>query len=70
MAPILGLVTRRQVDISAENGFTADLDVTTNFYGVNRPEGDDQLMNFYALNRGAIDGDEEILTKYPGVTFV
>ena len=69
MAPILGLVTRRVVDVSAEGGFVASLDVTTNFLGVNKPEADQDIMNFYSENRTDIDKDLEI-DQYPGVLFV
>lgn len=69
MGPIMGLVTRRVCDISAENGFTCLLDVSTNFYGVNKPDGYEDKHNFYALNRAAIDADPGIITQYPGVLF-
>jgi len=71
MGNIEGLVTRRVVDISAENGFTCQLDVTTNLQNVIRPDGYDKLLSFYSLRRAAIDADEGIdeNSKYPGVTF-
>ncbi|MFA7220817.1 MAG: hypothetical protein WC119_10015 [Synergistaceae bacterium] len=71
MGNIEGLVTRRVVDISAENGFTCQLDVTTNLQNVIRPDGYDKLLSFYSLRRAAIDADDGIdeNSKYPGVTF-
>ncbi len=76
MGAIMGLVTRRVVDISAEGGFVATLDVTTNFtgdgkiLGVNRPTSDDKITNFYSEWRDAIDNDPAVVNKYPGVEFV
>jgi hypothetical protein len=70
MWPVLGLVTRRVVDISAETGFVSTLDVTTNFLGVNRPTSDEDVMNFYSKWREAINLDPAITNKYPGVLFV
>jgi hypothetical protein len=70
MGAVMGLVTRRVVDISSESGFVSSLDVTTNFLGVNKPTGDDEVRNFYNLNRAAIDADDGVVEKYPGVFFV
>jgi len=70
MGAIMGLVTRRVVDISAEGGFVASLDVTTNFLGVNKPSGDQEIMNFYSDWRTAIDNDPAVVNQYPGVEFV
>ena len=70
MGAIMGLVTRRVVDISAEGGFVATLDVTTNFLGVNKPSGDQEIMNFYSDWRTAIDNDPAVVNQYPGVEFV
>jgi len=70
MAPIMGLVTRRVVDISADGGFVSSLDVTTNFLGVNKPEADQEIMNFYSLYRSEFDEDSAVETQYPGVFFV
>ena len=70
MWPVLGLVTRRIVDISAETGFVSSLDVTTNFLGINRPDADQNVMNFYSRWREAIDLDPAIVNKYPGVLLV
>ncbi|OPY55273.1 MAG: hypothetical protein A4E48_00127 [Methanosaeta sp. PtaU1.Bin060] len=70
MAPIMGLVTRRIVDISADGGFVSSLDVTTNFLGVNKPEADQDVMNFYSRWQEAINLDPAIVNKYPGVLFV
>lgn len=70
MGPVLGLVTRRIVDISAEGGFTATLDVTTNFLGVNKPSGTEDIVNFYSLNYERIMNDPGVVNKYPGVHFV
>ena len=70
MWPVLGLVTRRVVDISAETGFVTSLDVTPNFLGVNKPTGDEEVMNFYSKWREAINLDPSIVNKYPGVVFV
>lgn len=70
MGAVLGLITRRVVDISAEAGFVASLDVTTNFLGVNKPTGDQEIMNFYSNWRDAIDNDPGVVNKYPGVEFV
>lgn len=70
MAPIMGLVTRRVVDISADGGFVSSLDVTTNFLGVNKPEADQEIMNFYSLYRSELDDDPAVETQYPGVFFV
>jgi hypothetical protein len=70
MGAVLGLVTRRVVDISAETGFVSSLDVTTNFLGVNKPTGDEEIMNFYSDYRTAIDQDPSVTEKYPGVVFV
>lgn len=70
MAPIMGLVTRRVVDISADGGFVSSLDVTTNFLGVNKPEAGQEIMNFYSLYRSEIDEDPAVETQYPGVFFV
>ncbi len=69
MDPAMGLVTRRIVDVSAETGFVTTLDITTNFLGVNKPTGDEDVMNFYNLNRERIDNDPEVKTKFPGVFF-
>ena len=69
MAHVLGLVTRRVVDISAEGGFVSTLDVTTNFLGVNKPLADQDIMNFYSENQYAIDENENI-DPFPGVLFV
>lgn len=68
---IEGLVTRRVVDISAEGGFVASLDVTTNFLGVNVPDGYEKLMNFQAVRRAGLDADPGIdeNSRYAGVTF-
>lgn len=70
MGAVMGLVTRRVVDISAEAGFVASLDVTTNFLGVNKPTGDEEIMNFYSNYRTAIDQDPSVVQKYPGVVLV
>jgi hypothetical protein len=70
MGAVMGLVTRRVVDISAEAGFVSSLDVTTNFLGVNKPTGDEEVMNFYSKWREAIDLDPAITNKYPGVVLV
>jgi len=70
MGAVLGLVTRRVVDISAETGFVSSLDVTTNFLGINKPTGDEEVMNFYSKWREAIDLDPAITNKYPGVVLV
>jgi len=70
MGAIMGLVTRRVVDISAEGGFVASLDVTTNFLGVNKPSGDQEIMNFYSDWQNAIDNDPAVVNQYPGVEFV
>lgn len=70
MGPVMGLVTRRVVDISAENGFTATLDVTTNFLGVNKPSGSEDIVNFYSLNFEKIMNDPAVVNKFPGVLFV
>jgi hypothetical protein len=70
MAPIMGLVTRRVVDISADGGFVSSLDVTTNFLGVNKPEADQEIMNFYSLYRSELNDDPAVETRYPGVFFV
>lgn len=59
-----------KVDISAEGGFVASLDVTTNFLGVNKPSGDQEIMNFYSDWQNAIDNDPAVVNKYPGVEFV
>ena len=67
MWPVMGLVTRRVVDISAEVGFVASLDVTTNFLGANKPTGDEEIMNFYSRWRDAINLDPAVVNKYPGV---
>lgn len=69
MGAVMGLVTRRVVDISAEVGFVSNLDVTTNFLGVNKPLADQDIMNFYSINRADIDADEAVVDKYPGVYF-
>jgi hypothetical protein len=68
MGHVLGLVTRRVVDISAEAGFVSQLDVTTNFLGVNKPLADQDIMNFYSDNPDAEDDGE--IDPYPGVLFV
>ncbi len=70
MGAVMGLVTRRVVDISAEGGFVSSLDVTTNFLGVNKPSGDQDIMNFYSNYRNAIDQDDSVVQKYPGVFLV
>lgn len=70
MGAVLGLVTRRVVDISAETGFVSSLDVTTNFLGVNKPTGDEEIMNFYSRWREAINLDPAIVNKYPGVLLI
>jgi len=70
MGAVMGLVTRRVVDISAEGGFVSSLDVTTNFLGVNKPTGDEEIMNFYSDYRNAIDQDDSVVQKYPGVFLV
>lgn len=70
MSAVMGLVTRRIVDISAEIGFVTSLDVTPNFLGVNKPTGDEEVMNFYSNWREAINLDPAIVNKYPGVLFV
>ena len=72
MGNIEGLVTRRVVDISAEVGFVCQLDVTTNFLGVNVPDGYEKLMNFQAVRRAGLDADQGIdeNSRYAGVTFV
>ena len=70
MGAVMGLVTRRVVDISAEAGFVSSLDVTTNFLGVNKPTGDEEVMNFYSKWREAINLDPAIVNKYPGVVLV
>jgi len=69
MAHVLGLVTRRVVDISDEGGFVSTLDVTTNFLGVNKPLADQDIMNFYSQNQNAIDENKNI-DPFPGVLFV
>ncbi len=72
MWPVLGLVVRRVVDISAEVGFTTMLDVATDFLSVNRPEkadGYDKAMNYYAMYPQLLE-DPGVLTKYPGVLIV
>ena len=70
MGAVMGLVTRRVVDISAEMGFVSSLDVTTNFLGVNKPTGDEEIMNFYSRWREAIDADPAFVNKFPGVVLV
>jgi hypothetical protein len=68
--PVMGLVTRRVVDISAEGGFVSSLDVTTNFLGVNKPAADEDVRNFYSRWRDAINLDPAIVNKYPGVLLI
>jgi len=70
MGAVMGLVTRRVVDISADGGFVSSLDVTTNFLGVNKPTGDEDIKNFYSNWRDAIDNDPYVVNKFPGVEFV
>jgi hypothetical protein len=65
MAAIVGMVTRMVVDISADGGFVSSLDVTTNFLGVNKPEADQEIMNFYSLYRSDLDDDPAVETQYP-----
>lgn len=65
MAPIMGLVTRRVVDISAEAGFVCSLDVTTNFLGVNKPLANQDVMNFYATNLADLQNDPAIGDLFP-----
>lgn len=68
MGHVLGLVTRRVVDISAEGGFVSSLDVTTNFLGVNKPTADADITNFYSDNPDIADDDS--IDPFPGVLFV
>lgn len=58
ISPVMGIVSRRIVDISAEGGFVSTLDVTTNFLGVNKPEADQDMYNFYSQYQTQIDRDE------------
>lgn len=57
---VIGLVTRRVVDISAEGGFVCQLDVATNFL--------DAGVIDYSGATGIYD-DPKVVNPYPGVTF-
>ena len=59
MNPIIGLVTRRVVDLSADGGFVSTLDVATN----------SQDAGAYGGDSGGFYRDDKIETKYPGVVF-
>jgi hypothetical protein len=45
---VYGIVTRRVVDISAENGFTCTLDVTTNFAGMPRLDSEQEIWDYFS----------------------
>lgn len=72
MGDVLGLVTRRVVDISAETGFVCNLDVATSFLaaGVWTGDGDEEIKNFYAMYQEKMLNDPGIEAKIFGVTYV
>jgi len=69
MAPVMGLVTRRVVDISAESGFVSSLDVATRFLDAGVPVGEDDIKNFYSQNQNALEADPGVSSAHPGVTY-
>lgn len=74
IGPVSGLVVRRVIDISAEGGFVCSLDVATSPMnsGVPIPSADYDaaIAAWYAKNQAAINADNAIETKNPGVTLV
>lgn len=74
LGPVQGIVTRRVVDFSADNGFTCSLDVATSHMnsGLPIPSEDYQqkIEDWYDRYRADIDADSAITNKYAGVAFV
>lgn len=72
MSEVLGLVTRRIVDISSEGGFVCTLDVATSFLAAGVSTGDEaeDIKNFYAMYQDALLDDPGVEAKIFGVTYV
>lgn len=74
VGPVVGLVTKRVVDISAEAGFVCTLDVATSAMNSGVPipseDYDARIEEWFAKWRSKIDADAAIRNKNPGVIIV